>query len=259
MVAAATHLVLIPSYNTGPRLLSTVQDALGVWPQVWIVIDGSTDGSDAALTALQRSHRGLRVLHRSENGGKGAAVITGLTEALSEGFTHALVMDADGQHPTDHIVSFIEASQAAPDAMILGRPIFGPEVPLERLYGRQLSIGLTHVETLGREVADPLYGFRVYPIQPLLQVLGETNGGRRYDFDPEVVVRLFWAGVRPINVAAPCRYFRKDEGGVSHYHYIRDNFRMVRLHGRLLRELCFGRWRDIRRRRLRPQNIAAAS
>jgi glycosyltransferase involved in cell wall biosynthesis len=239
---SATHLVLIPTYNTGPRLLRTVREALAAWSPVWVVIDGSTDGSDAPLYALAaeahtRSPGALRLFRLAINSGKGGAVLHGFTAALAENFTHALVLDADGQHPIDHISPFMAASAARPDALVLGRPVFGPEVPLERLYGRQLSVGLVHLECLGRDIADPLFGFRVYPIKAAHAILASLRSARRYDFDPELAVRLFWAGVPPINLPAPCRYITKADGGISHFHYLRDNLRMVWLHTRLLSRL----------------------
>lgn len=251
------HLILIPSYNTGAQLLTTVRSVLSVWPDVWVVIDGSTDGSERALEPYQTPHPGLRILRRERNGGKGAAVASALAPARAAGFTHALVMDADGQHPVTHVRAFIDVSRSTPEAMVLGQPVFGPEAPLERLYGRKVSIGLTHLETLGREIADPLFGFRIYPIAPLEQALSATSQARGYDFDPEVVVRLFWAGVPVINVPAPCRYLSPGEGGVSHYHYLRDNVKMAWLHLRLLSELVGWRWRQVRR--LRRQRAESAS
>lgn len=253
--ASPTHLVLVPSFNTGPRLASTVADALAVWPDVWVVIDGSTDGSASSLDALAATQPGLRVLHRERNGGKGAAVAAGVTAARAAGFTHALVLDADGQHPIDHIATFMAASRQEPAAMILGQPIFGPEAPLERLLARKLSIGLTHLETLGPVVRDPLFGFRIYPLEPLERALAATRAARGYDFDPEVVVRLFWAGVPAVNLPAPCRYLSQAEGGISHFNYLRDNVKMVWLHLRLLSELLAWRWFRvwrIRRRRAEP-------
>jgi glycosyltransferase involved in cell wall biosynthesis len=130
MTFSKTHLVLIPTYNTGPRLLRTVREALATWSPVWVVVDGSDDGSDQPLAALAAENPALRLFHLDRNSGKGAAVLHGFTHALTAGFTHALVLDADGQHPIDHIAPFMAASAARPDAVILGRPIFGPEVPL---------------------------------------------------------------------------------------------------------------------------------
>jgi glycosyltransferase involved in cell wall biosynthesis len=244
---APTHLVLIPSYNTGPRLATTVAEALRWWPHMWVVLDGSTDGSADALDDIARANPGFRLLRRPHNGGKGAAVQTGLIAARAAGFTHALVMDADGQHPADHIPAFLAASVARPEAMVLGQPVFGPEVPLERLHGRKISVGLVRLETLGCEVGDPLFGFRVYPIAPLQELLERISSARGYDFDPAVAVRLYCAGVPAVQLPAPCRYLSRAEGGVSHFNYIRDNAKMVRLHVRLLAELICWRWRAVRR------------
>lgn len=241
-VSSSSHLVLLPSYNTGPKLAGVIAGVLRHWQPVLVVLDGSTDGSEAALRELAAREPGLTLLVLPRNAGKGAAVLAGMAEAQARGFTHALVMDADGQHPEDRIAGFMEVSRQHPEAMILGQPVFGPEVPLERLYGRKLSIALVHLETLGVAIADTLFGFRVYPVAPMLTVLGPRRGGRRYDFDTEAAVRLFWSGVPAINLLAPVRYFTRAEGGVSHFHYLRDNLTLVGMHFRLLLELVLFRW-----------------
>jgi glycosyltransferase involved in cell wall biosynthesis len=249
---SATHLVLIPSYNTGPRLIDTVRRALERWSPVWVVVDGSTDGSDAPVRALAAEDSRIRVIVRARNGGKGAAVATGVDAALAAGFTHVLTMDSDGQHPPDRIPAFMAASLAQPRALVLGRPVFGPEVPLERLHGRKLSVGLAHFEILGRGIDDPLFGFRVYPAAALQRALASTRRARGFDFDPEVAVRLVWAGVPTVNLPASCRYLSKAEGGVSHFHYLRDNVKLVWLHTRLIAQLLLWRWPAVlaqRRRR----------
>ncbi len=244
MTPSSTHLVLIPSYNPGLRLAATVAAALRQWSPVWVVDDGSTDGSVAQIAEPR-----VRVIVRPQNGGKGAAVATGVEAALAAGFTHVLVLDADGQHPAEEIPRFMAASQARPEALVLGLPVFGPEVPRERLYGRKLSVGLVWLETFSRDIGDPLFGFRVYPAAPLHRALAETSAARRFDFDPEIAVRMYWAGVPAINLPASCRYFSKAEGGVSHFNYLRDNVRMVWLHTRLIAQLILWRWVSLLRRR----------
>jgi glycosyltransferase involved in cell wall biosynthesis len=253
---STTHVLLIPSYNTGDRLLSTVKEALTHWQPVWVVVDASTDNSHGPVVAIAREHPQLRVIVRPRNGGKGAAVLTGAKAALAEGFTHVLVMDADGQHPADRIADFMAASAAAPNTLILGKPVFGPEAPQLRLQGRKLSIALVFFELLGRGIDDPLFGFRVYPIAPLINALTATRFARRYDFDPEVAVRMVWAGTPTHNIPATCRYLAKTDGGVSHFHYLRDNLRMIWLHTRLITQLLLWRWpaalRHQRARRASP-------
>ncbi|HXA13812.1 MAG TPA: glycosyltransferase family 2 protein [Opitutaceae bacterium] len=254
MTPPGTHLILIPSYNTGPRLLATAQEALAHWPHVWVVIDGSTDGSDAPVRELARHEPHLRIIVREKNGGKGNAILTGLVAALSAGFTHLLTMDADGQHPPDYIAPFMQASQQNPSALIAGAPVFGPDAPAARLHGRKLSIVLVRLETLGPAITDPLFGFRVYPAAPLARALLATRAARGYDFDPEIAVRLVWAGVPVVNLPAPCRYLTRAQGGVSHFHYIRDNAKMAWLHVRLLAQLLV-RWPAIRRAVKNPVSI----
>lgn len=236
-------LVLIPSYNTGSALLErTLREALAATvAPVWVVIDGSDDGSGETAQALAEENPRLRVLTRSRNGGKGVAVRHGLQEAHREGFTHALVMDSDGQHPSDRIDDFLRVSRDNPDAMVLGQPIFDESVPLERLYGRKLSVWLVRFEAASSAIGDPLYGLRVYPIEPLLEVMGSGGRCNRYDFDPEVALRLHWRGVAAVKLPAKVNYLNKADGGVSHFHYLRDNARFVWLHFRLLVESPY-RW-----------------
>jgi len=231
--ASSSHLVLIPSFNPGPNVYGTVRAALSQWSPVWVVVDGSTDGTAEGLQALAREVEGLRVLVMPENRGKGSAVLEGLTQAAQAGFTHALTMDSDGQHPADLIPAFMAASRQQPAAMVLGKPVFGAEAPALRVNGRKVSNGWANLETLWMGIGDSLYGFRVYPIAPLMRIMRKHRFMRRFDFDPEAVVRLCWAGVWPVNIDAPVRYLSAEEGGVSHFNYLRDNVLLTWMHTRL--------------------------
>jgi len=236
MNVSTTHLVLIPSYNTGATVYDTVRAARAQWQPVWVVVDGSDDGTAAGLTALAASDPGLRVIVLPENRGKGAAVLHGLQMAAQDGFTHALTMDSDGQHPADLIPAFMQASLQQPNTMVLGRPVFGAEAPLLRVRGRRVSNWWTNLETLGAGIDDSLYGFRVYPIADLIAVMRRQPWMRRFDFDTEAVVRLAWRGVVPVNLAAPVKYLSAEEGGVSHFRYGRDNVLLTWMHTRLMLE-----------------------
>ena len=234
--ASSTHLVLIPSYNAGAQAGDTVRAARAQWCPVWVVVDGSTDGSADSLRALAAVDPGLRLFVLPSNAGKGAAVLHGLQAARAAGFTHALTMDSDGQHPAALIVPFMQASMARPEAMVLGRPVFDASAPLLRVRGRRISNGWTNLETLGAGIADSLYGFRVYPISDLIAVMRHQPWMRRFDFDTEAVVRLAWRGVKPINRDAPVKYLSAQEGGVSHFRYGRDNVLLTWMHLRLMLE-----------------------
>ena len=230
---SATHLVLIPSYNPGPRVFETVAAARAHWNPVWIVVDGSNDGSAEALSAMAQQDPGLRVLQLARNCGKGAAVMHGARAAQAAGYTHILAMDSDGQHPGDHIGRFMAASLAEPEALILGDPQFDASAPALRVQGRKLSNFWANFETLWAGIHDSLFGFRVYPVAPLLRVMRYQMWMRRFDFDAEVAVRLCWRGLKVRNIPAPVRYFRPEEGGVSHFNYWRDNVLLTWMHMRL--------------------------
>ena len=169
MSASTAHLVVIPSYNTGPTVYSTVKAARAAWSPVWVVVDGSDDGTAEGLRALAAADPGLRVDVLPRNAGKGAAVLHALEAAQAAGFTQSIT---------------------APDAMVLGRPVFDASAPLLRVRGRRISNWWTNLETLGAGIDDSLYGFRVYPLAPLVEVMRGQRWMRRFDFDTEAVVRL---------------------------------------------------------------------
>jgi glycosyltransferase involved in cell wall biosynthesis len=227
-------LALIPSYNTGSTLLvKTVSAALRSWPDVWVVVDGSTDGSEEAVAEMLPLHPGLRLLQQHPNAGKGSAVLLGCTEAQRAGFTHLLTLDADGQHPAERIPSFAALSKDYPAALLLGCPQFGDDAPALRVQGRKISNWWADLETLGWGIGDSLFGMRVYPVPALLRAFASTRYARRFDFDPEMAVRIAWQGVPLISVPTPVRYLTTAEGGVSQFRYVRDNTLLTWMHTRL--------------------------
>jgi glycosyltransferase involved in cell wall biosynthesis len=231
-----THVVLVPSYNPGSAVYETVKGARQYWDPVWVVVDGSDDGTAEGLQRMAAEDAGLRVFVLPRNRGKGAAVLHGLVVAAGEGFTHALTMDSDGQHPAASIPEFMARSQARPEAVVLGVPVFDASAPALRVKGRKVSNWWANVETVGLGIQDSLYGFRVYPIADLVAVMRRRRWMRRFDFDPEAAVRLVWRGVPPVNVPAPVKYLRPEEGGVSHFNYWRDNALLTWMHTRLVLE-----------------------
>ena len=227
--------VILPSFNSGSMLEKTVQLVVALWRDIFVVVDGSTDGSEHGVR--EAGGEGLRLLVRERNGGKGQAVLDAVRALAGEGFTHAIVMDADGQHPCEAIPEFVEAARQSPGAMILGVPVFGEDAPSERVHGRRVGNFFAEVETLWGGVRDSLFGFRLYPIGPFLRVMERTRCGRRYDFDTEIAVRLFWEGVRPVNRPVRVFYPPKAEGGVTHFRYVRDNLLLAWTHVRLCVEM----------------------
>ncbi|MEQ1602284.1 MAG: glycosyltransferase family 2 protein [Methylophilaceae bacterium] len=233
MTVSTTHLVLIPSYNPGQKVYETVRAAREYWAPVWVVVDGSTDGSAEGLLAMAAEDADLQVMILPHNQGKGAAVLHGLEQAAAAGFSHVLTMDSDGQHPAERIPAFMAESCKQPAAMILGVPVFDASAPGLRVKGRRISNWWANLETLWAGIGDSLFGFRVYPVAALRQVMRHQPWMRHFDFDPEAVVRLCWHGIKPVNLPAPVRYFCAEEGGVSHFRYLRDNVLLTWMHTRL--------------------------
>ena len=233
-IPSSTHILMIPSYNTGRKLQETVKEALEQWAPVWVIVDASTDGSEKPIIEMAKDNPNLMIIQLQKNVGKGGALFEGMIRAQQAGYTHALTMDADGQHPAHLIPVFMATSLKQPNAMVLGKPVFGADAPALRVNGRKVSNWWANLETLWQGIGDSLYGFRVYPITPLHKIMSQNRWMRRYDFDPEAVVRLCWAGVKPINIDAPVKYLTAEEGGISHFNYLRDNTLLTGMHIRLM-------------------------
>lgn len=222
--------ILIPTYNNPATIRSVVERVRAHLPEVVVVDDCSGDEGRQAVEALARD--GLAHTHRREqNGGKGAAVKTGFEVAHRLGYTHALQVDADGQHALDDIPRFLEAAREKPDSLVLGAPVFDDTVPRSRLKARQITIFWTNLETGGKVIEDPMCGFRVYPLEA---ALAAGASGDRMDFDPEIAVRMVWDRVPVVNLATRVRYLSAEEGGVSHFKLFRDNALISWMHTRLV-------------------------
>lgn len=227
--------VLIPTYENPATIRAVVEAARQHLDEVIVVDDASGPEARRVIDAL--AAEGLAQVHRRrENGGKGAAVRDGLRLADHLSFTHALQVDGDGQHDLSDLPRFLAAARERPEALILGRPVFDESAPRVRRIARQISRFWVNLETGGPVVADPLCGFRVYPVKAALAARPQA---RRMGHDPEVAVRMYWMGVPIVNIPTRIRYRRSEEGGVSHYHMWRDNLEMSWTHMRLCNQMVF--------------------
>lgn len=225
--STATHLVLVPSFNSGEKVYAAVRAARHHWMPVWVVVDGSTDGTSEGLRSMAAGDPGLRVIVLPENRGKGAAILHGVRLAQAQGFSHVLTLNAEGDYLAEHIADFIAASAARPEALILGAPVASAGRPLSGV--RRLSNWCANVETLWRGIGDASCGFRVYPIVPLLRLMNGQRWMRRLDFDPESVVRMVWDGVPVLNLPVTSARGVHWQAGSS----LRDQTLLVWMHCRL--------------------------
>lgn len=245
---------VIPVYNHGATVAAVHAQLAAQGLPCVLVDDGSEPGCAAVLDKLAAAFGeqspdahapgthassaqtpaspvpSIHLVRRPLNGGKGAAVQDGLRAAAALGYTHALQVDADGQHALPDAAAFARASAAAPQTVICGAPVYGDDVPRSRLYGRWLTRVWVWINTLSLDIPDAMCGFRVYPLAHVLPVIDGAPVGRRMDFDIAILVRLHWRGVAmawlPTRVVYP-------EGGISHFKGLQDNVLISRMHARL--------------------------
>ncbi|MBB5205762.1 glycosyltransferase involved in cell wall biosynthesis [Inhella inkyongensis] len=220
---------LIPVYNHGAQVGAVVARLRAQGLPVLLVDDGSDAATARVLDDLARQPE-VRLQRLPRNQGKGGAMLAGLRAAQAAGFSHALQIDADGQHAVEDARSFAELAQAHPDHLICGNPVYDASVPKGRLYGRYATHIWVWINTLGFELRDSMCGFRVYPLAPTVALIDAEKVGLRMDFDTEIAVRLMWRGLRVINVPTQVRY---PEDGLSHFDVWRDNLLITWMHTRL--------------------------
>ena len=222
--------IVVPVYDHGAGAVALLERLAPLGVPVFLVNDGSAADCAALLRRLSASHNRVELLEHAENRGKGSAVLTGLRAAWAQGFSHALQIDADGQHDAADAPRFLELAARHPEALIIGRPLFDGSVPRGRLLARYLTHIWVWIETLSLAIPDSMCGFRVYPLRSVIAIADRVSLGRRMDFDPEIAVRLYWEGVLIVPLATRVVY---PEGGRSHFRLWEDNRLISCMHARL--------------------------
>jgi polyprenyl-phospho-N-acetylgalactosaminyl synthase len=221
---------IVPVFDHEQAVSAVIDGIRAAGLPCFVVDDGSGAGCARVLDAIAASSPGVTLLRRARNGGKGAAVSDGLRAALAAGYTHALQVDADGQHDLADIPRFVAAATEHPDCMICGRPSFDASMPRMRFYLRYLTHVLVWLNTLSLDIPDSMCGFRIYPLARMVALVDSQAVGTRMDFDIEVLVRLHWSGFGMCWIPTRVRY---PADGVSHFRLILDNMLITRLHARL--------------------------
>lgn len=226
-------IALIPHYNHADTIGNVINQILPLGLPVLVVDDGSSAVQKSQLSSQLSQfvqNEKVWVEYREQNGGKGAAVKTGLKWALDNGFTHAVQVDADGQHHLSDIQTMLEKSRQHPTELICGKPIYSDDAPKSRLYGRKITNFWIAVNTLSTQIDDGMCGFRLYPLAPTVNILNQAKLGDRMDFDIEILVHCHWHKMPMIWVDTPVKY---EEGGVSHFRGWADNWLISKMHARL--------------------------
>jgi glycosyltransferase involved in cell wall biosynthesis len=222
--------IVIPFYNHAGAIAQVVAALKPLGLPCHIVDDGSDMNAQQVLAQIAARESWVTLQRLPENQGKGAAVMAGCDAALAEGFTHAVQIDADGQHDVADVPKLLEHARRHPAALISGQAVYDESVPRSRLYGRYITHVWVWINTLSLEIRDSMCGLRVYPLATACQVWRKHRVGHRMDFDTEVLVRLSWSGVTIINIPTNVTY---PTDGVSHFRLLQDNVFISLMHARL--------------------------
>ena len=222
---------VVPTYNHHLAIGRVIGRLREAGLPVFVIDDGSAELTRLAVEAFNDKCSGVIVHHLPFNRGKGSAVIKGFELAAAAGFTHAIQVDADGQHDLNSLPQFLNLAAQYPESVICGRPVYDASVPTGRAIGHWFTNAWIWLETLSLRITDGMCGFRVYPLNAVQAVLSNERVGSGMDFDTEIIVRLFWRGtpvlMAPVRVTYPI-------GNTSNFKMLADNWRITKMHTRLV-------------------------
>lgn len=243
--------IIIPYHNHPGAIGAVIASLKPLGLPCRIVDDGSDEHSREVVARIAALEDWVTLQRLEVNQGKGAAVMAGCDAALEQGFTHALQIDADGQHGAGEVPGILELMRRNPGSVIIGQATYDESVPRARLYGRYLTHVWVWINTLSFRIRDSMCGLRVYPLARVCAIWREANVGKRMDFDIEILVRLSWSGADIINAPVRVTY---PADGVSHFKMLRDNVLISGMHARLF----FGMlWRSPMLLARRPRRTSA--
>jgi len=222
--------IVIPHHNHPDAIGGVVASLKLLALPCLIVDDGSDPRAHEVVARIAEREDWVTLLRLDVNQGKGGAVMAGFDALLAQGFTHALQIDADGQHHPADVPQLLELSRRHPESVVTGYAVYDDSVPRARLYGRYLTHVWVWINTLSLRIRDSMCGLRLYPLAPTCAIWRRSHVGRRMDFDMEILVRLSWSGADIINVPARVTY---PADGVSHFKVFRDNVLISAMHTRM--------------------------
>ena len=141
--------LIVPFYNHEHAIRQTVAALKVHGFECWLVDDGIDARCAPVLDALAAAETGWLTLIRCPvNRGKGIAVLTGFQAAHAAGCTHALQIDADGQHDFAAVPRIAALARDNPAAIVIGVPVFDASAPASRRIGRKLTTLWVRINTL---------------------------------------------------------------------------------------------------------------
>ena len=222
--------IVIPVYNHSETMAATLSQIQAYALPCFIVNDASDKHCSQVLEKLNQQYDWLTLKTHTQNKGKGGAVKTGLVAAFDAGFSHAIQVDADGQHNLNDIPNFLSQAQIKPDNLIIGSPVYDESVPKHREYARYLTHVWVWINTLSFDIKDSMCGYRIYPLKQTVKLIKNSYLGDRMDFDVEVLVKSHWAHTAITSLPTKVLY---PDNGISHFMPLRDNILITWMHTRL--------------------------
>lgn len=222
--------IIIPVYNHEKPLTAILHQLSAHHLPCLLIDDGSHDICAQAILELTKQYAWLNTIRLQTNRGKGGAVKTGLLWAKNQGYSHAVQIDADGQHNINDLEKFLIAAKTYPEATIIGKPLFDNTMPKIRFYARYLTHIWVYINTLSLQITDAMCGYRVYPVETSVKLIQQHELEERMAFDVEILVRLSWQGIAMVSIPTRVGY---PQDGISHFRGLEDNWRISLTHTRL--------------------------
>lgn len=222
-------VIVIPCYQHAFKLARNLDRILLLGIPLIIVDDGSPVAESVLIHEWGAIKDHVYIISNSSNQGKGVSMVKAFKKAKDMGFTHAVQIDADGQHNYDVILDMLNLARENPTKVICGKPEY-ENIPKARLYGHYITHFWVMLELGIYKVIDTMCGFRVYPLDATCKVTERAKIGKRMDFDTDIFVRLYWSGVdfvfHSVSVVYP-------ENGISNFRPFKDNLLLSFMHTRL--------------------------
>ena len=223
--------IIIPCFEAHAKKLDATLESLKDFNIDLIVIDDGSSLEYAQKIESICEKFNASLVKNKNNGGKGSALKLGFRYSFKKAYTHALQVDADGQHDISSLKGIIKLSKKYPSALISGKPVYDESIPKKRLYGRYFTHMWVWLETLSLSLKDTMCGFRSYPLKETVNLIDNHFIGNYMDFDTEIMVKLYWKGVKskflPVKVIYP-------EDGDSYFRLFEDNVLITKMHTRLM-------------------------
>jgi predicted LPLAT superfamily acyltransferase len=249
METAYNLCIIIPVYNHEGPLPGIIARLKPHRIPCILVDDGSAESCAGIMRELAAGESWVQYIRQEENRGKGSAVKAGLFAARRQGFSHAMQIDADGQHDIGDLDKFLAASRAHPEAVITGRPVYDDSVPKSRYYARYLTHVWVWINTLSFDIEDSMCGYRVYPVETCTRLIRSAALGDRMEFDVEILIRLHWQKTPILSVPTRVVY---PEDGISHFRLWADNALLSLMQARMFFGMLRRLPRLLGRRRTKP-------